>query len=203
MNMISRCWEDNAQERSMPMKRIIRVLGVVAALLTLIGVVLLLLERFPKEQFLPIVCLVAMIAVVCLVADYKNTRPAKNTGATAGKSTPIQHSWRDDLQKGLRKAGDAPAGKTYDWKLKEIWEDYPAPDYDALHTYCQVLLDGGGPALYYRTRNPELKVGDRVCVPFGAGEQTRLGKIISMEEYIGHDAPYPLERTKFIIGKEK
>ena len=49
--------------------------GFLNGLATVIGVVLLLLERFPKEQFLPIVCLVAMIAVICLVADYKNTRP--------------------------------------------------------------------------------------------------------------------------------
>ena len=28
-----------------------------------------------------------------------------------------------------------------------------------------------------------------------------IGTIVSMENFIGRDAPYPLEKTKFIIGK--
>ena len=27
-----------------------------------------------------------------------------------------------------------------DWKLRERWEDYPAPDYNAVHTYCSVAF---------------------------------------------------------------
>lgn len=109
--------------------------------------------------------------------------------------------WNDDLKKGLRKSKSNPSQKEYDWKLKETWEDYPSPDYDAIHTYCQVAFDESGKAFYYRTRNPELKIGDEVYVPVGYKYQKRVGTIVSMEEYIGKDAPYPLEKTKFIIGK--
>ena len=109
--------------------------------------------------------------------------------------------WNDDLKKGLRKSTSNPSKKEYDWKLKETWEDYPTPNYNDKHTYCQVAFDESGKSFYYRTRNPELKIGDEVYVPVGYKYQKRVGTIVSMEDYIGKDAPYPLEKTKFIIGK--
>lgn len=86
-----------------------------------------------------------------------------------------------------------------DWKHKEIWEDYPFPNYDDVHTYCKVYFHDSGKAYYYRTRNPEIQIGDMVYVPVGRNYEKRIGKVISMEDYIGHDVPYPLERTKHII----
>ncbi len=88
-----------------------------------------------------------------------------------------------------------------DWKLKETWEDYPAPDYKAIHTYCQVALIDSDKVLYYRTRNPNLKVGDLVYVPLGYRYEKRIGTILSMRDYVGYRAPYPPEKTKHIIGK--
>lgn len=112
----------------------------------------------------------------------------------------VPFEWSKDLKQGMRK--NPETGKeVYDWKVKETWEDYPMPDYDAMHTYCQVAFDDSGKSFYYRTRNPELKVGDMVCVPVGYKYQKKVGKIISMKEYKGSKAPYPLERTKHIIGK--
>jgi len=87
------------------------------------------------------------------------------------------------------------------WQLRETWEDYPAPDYDAVHTYCQVAFDESGKTFYYRTRNPHLKVGDRVFVPVGREYRKEIGRIVSKKDYIGRYAPYPLEKTKHIIGK--
>lgn len=112
----------------------------------------------------------------------------------------VPFEWSKDLHKGIRK-NPSTGEETYDWKVKETWEDYPAPDYDAMHTYCQVAFDDSGKYFYYRTRNPELKVGDMVYVPVGYKYQKKVGKIISMKEYKGSKAPYPLERTKHIIGK--
>lgn len=96
---------------------------------------------------------------------------------------------------------EGPPPKKYDWKMKETWEDYPAPNYDDVHTYCRVAFDGERKTFYYRTRNPELKVGDNVYVPVGYKYQKKIGTIVSMKEYVGRKAPYPLEKTKFIIGK--
>ncbi len=88
-----------------------------------------------------------------------------------------------------------------DWKIRERWEDYPTLDYNATHTYCGVAFGDSGKFFYYRTRNPELKVGDMVYVPVGCNHEKKAGKIISMKDYKGYDAPFPLEKTKHIIGK--
>ena len=85
--------------------------------------------------------------------------------------------------------------KEYDWKPHETLEDYPFPDYKAKHTYCQVAFDDSGKTFYYRTRNPELKVGDMVYVPVGYKYEQRIRRIVSMKEYKGCRVPYPRERT--------
>ncbi len=87
-----------------------------------------------------------------------------------------------------------------DWKIRETWEDYAGPDYDAVHTYCSVAFNASGRTFYYRTRNPELQVGDFVYVPVGARYEMRMGRIVAMKDYVGIYAPYPLERTKYIGG---
>ena len=108
--------------------------------------------------------------------------------------------WCKDLKKGLRK-NQMTGQKEYDWKIKETWEDYPVPDYNDVHTYCLVAFDESGKAFYYRTRNPELRVGDLVYVPVGYKYEKKIGRIVSMQNYIGWNAPFPLEKTKHIQGK--
>ena len=112
--------------------------------------------------------------------------------------------WSAKLRKGtVRNAQGNPA---YDWKVQELWEDYPAPDYDAVHTYCSVIFETGGKQFCYRTRNPELQVGDYVYVPVGYNREERAARIVKMENYVGRFAPYPLEKTKYIerkISKEE
>ena len=110
-------------------------------------------------------------------------------------------NWSKGLKKGFKNSKMDPSSKEYDWKLKETWEDYPSPNYDDIHTYCLVAFDDSGKVFYYRTRNPELQIGDEVYVPVGYRYEKKIGVIVSMEEYVGRDAPFPLEKTKFIIGK--
>ena len=109
--------------------------------------------------------------------------------------------WSRKLKKGLRNNESSPSGMEYDWKVKERWEDYPVPDYKAIHTYCEVAFDDSGRTFYYRTRNPALKVGDVVYVPVGYKYEKKIGTIVSMKDYVGKKAPFPLEKTKYIIGK--
>lgn len=108
--------------------------------------------------------------------------------------------WSRKLSKGI-KTNPATKMKEYDWKLQETWEDYPCPNYKINHTYCEVAFDDSGKTFYYRTRNPELKVGDMVYVPVGYKYEKKIGKIVSMKEYKGSKVPYPLEKTKHIKGK--
>ena len=108
--------------------------------------------------------------------------------------------WSKYLKKGIAK--NPKTGKMeYSWKLHETWEDYPTPDYNDIHTYCFVEFEEGGQAFCYRTRNPDLKVGDMVYVPVGYKHEKKVAKIVSMKDYKGKKAPYPLEKTKHIIGK--
>lgn len=44
-------------------------------------------------------------------------------------------------------------------------------------------------------------VGDMVYVPVGYKYERKADRIVSMENYKGKKAPYPLEKTKYIIGK--
>ncbi len=109
-------------------------------------------------------------------------------------------------EENLVKIGWAHSGsksKEYKWRSEESWENYPTPRYDAVHTYCEVVLDGGKKGYWYRTRNPELQVGDRVYVPVARNYEKKTGQIVSMENYRGVFAPFPLERTKYIAGKVK
>jgi hypothetical protein len=109
--------------------------------------------------------------------------------------------WYQDLSQGQKQSKSAPNSKAYDWKLRETWEDYPAPDGNAYHTYCAVAFADSDRTFYYRTRNPELRVGDLVYVPVGYRYEKKVGRIISMKVVLGREAPYPLHKTKYIIGK--
>ena len=40
-----------------------------------------------------------------------------------------------------------------------------------------------------------------VYVPVGYKYEKKIGQIVSMKNYKGSKAPYPLERTKHILGK--
>ena len=93
------------------------------------------------------------------------------------------------------------AQQAANWQLLEYWENYPTPDYGALHTYCKVRMKDSGKLVYYRTRNPELHTGDLVYVPFGRREEKKVGKIVSMRRCRGYLAPRPLDKTQYIIGK--
>ena len=108
--------------------------------------------------------------------------------------------WFKNFKKDLKTKAAVPKSE-YDWKAMERWEDYPMPDYNAIHTYCKIAFDDSGRTFYYRTRNPFLMVGDIVYVPVGCRYEKKTGKIVSMKNYKGSRAPYPLDRTKYIIGK--
>ena len=108
---------------------------------------------------------------------------------TTGKTAKKAHTQHNSIKKKENR------------KQQEHWEDYPAPNYQAIHTYCSVTFENSKKVFYYRTRNPQLKVGDLVYVPVGFQQEKKIGRIVSMKDYVGSHAPYPLEKTKFIISK--
>lgn len=158
-----------------------KIAALICTVFAGLGGIVLLTDSSPVSECLPPTVLFTVAAAVCWVLFCK-----KNREEAA--------AWKEPENK------RTPA-KTEDWKREELWEDYPFPDYDKYHTYCSVEMDANGKIFYYRTRNPALKVGDKVYVPVGRAYEKKTGKIVRMENVCGEDIPYPLEKTKFIIGK--
>ena len=158
-----------------------KIAAWICTILSGLGCVVILTEASPIQECLPPTVLLAIAAAVCWVLFGKKKREKSTT--------------QPEPEEEIRQS------ETMDWRRQELWEDYPFPDYEITHTYCSVTLDGNGKILYYRTRNPELKVGDKVYVPVGRAYEKKTGKIVRMESVCGEDIPYPLEKTKFIIGK--
>ncbi|WP_461223741.1 hypothetical protein [Lacticaseibacillus suihuaensis] len=64
--------------------------------------------------------------------------------------------------------------------------------------YCQVLFHHDGQAYSYRTSDTSLAVGDRVLVPVGTNRT--VGTIVAMDYYAKDRVPYPLSKTKEVLG---
>ena len=153
-----------------------KIAALICTILSAIGGIVILTKSAPIAESAPPTALYAFVAILC---------------------------WGTFLKKQSREKAPAKHTQLPIWKRKELWEDYPAPNYDGFHKYCKVAFDDSGKTYYYRTRNPELKIGDAVYVPFGYNEPKKIGVIVSMEVCRGQDAPFPLEKTKFIDGKVK
>lgn len=68
-----------------------------------------------------------------------------------------------------------------------------------IYTFCGVLFPHTLHPYYYRTDDPTIKVGDDVLVP--VGDKETIGKVVSVGQYMRVAAPYPVDKTKFIIRK--
>lgn len=70
---------------------------------------------------------------------------------------------------------------------------------DKIYTFCGVAFPHAMKPYHYRTEDPTIKVGDTVLVPVGDKETT--GKVVSIGQYMRVAAPFPIDKTKFIIAK--
>lgn len=219
---------EDLPEKTQKRIRTSRVVAIICTVMVGMGMIVVATESANISESLPPTILFGIVAIICWAIvgkkRYKDTAgtihneiPDEFTGQVSDEyresfdeESPEEfvrvghvdfQGWGEDLEKGLKKSTESSTGKEYDWKLKETWEDYPAPDYNAVHTYCAVAFDDSGRTYYYRTRNPELKVGDTVYVPFGCNAPRKIGVIVSMKDFEGYNAPFPLEKTRFIIGK--
>lgn len=69
------------------------------------------------------------------------------------------------------------------------------------YIFCSVEFDEGGKSYYYLTDDDTLEVGDFVIVPVGYGDHTAVVEIVDIEYFSEEDAPFPVKKTKSIIGK--
>ena len=71
-----------------------------------------------------------------------------------------------------------------------------------VYRYCGVSLKGFFVPLSYRTDDRSICVGDKVIVPLGKDNKETSGYVVFVGDYLRKTAPYPPEKTKFIISKE-
>lgn len=69
------------------------------------------------------------------------------------------------------------------------------------YIYCMVRLPNSYRLYSYRTEDESLQVGDVVDVPVGQDNDVICGKIEKTGYYNEGNAPYPVHKTKLIIGK--
>lgn len=72
---------------------------------------------------------------------------------------------------------------------------------ETIYTFCGVVFPHTLHPYHYRTDDTTIKVGDEVLVP--VGDKETIGKVVSVGQYMRVAAPYPVDKTKFIISKNK
>ena len=75
------------------------------------------------------------------------------------------------------------------------------PSNDSFYTFCLVQFTDGGASYAYLTGGISLKAGDFVIVPAGTYDKERLGRVTEVFVCAAQDAPYPPEKTKFVLRK--
>lgn len=75
------------------------------------------------------------------------------------------------------------------------------PEQNGYYTFCMVQFTDGGASYAYLTGGIPLKAGDFVIVPAGKYDKERLGRVTDVFVCAAQDAPYPPEKTKFVLRK--
>ena len=75
------------------------------------------------------------------------------------------------------------------------------PEQNGYYTFCMVQFQDGGAPYAYLTGGISLKTGEFVIVPVGKYDKERLGRVTDVFVCTAQDAPYPPERTKFVLRK--
>lgn len=69
------------------------------------------------------------------------------------------------------------------------------------YIFCSVVFENYDKEYYYLTDDETVKVGDLVIVPAGRDNHRAVAEVIDIEYYSKENAPFPIEKTKWIIGK--
>lgn len=77
----------------------------------------------------------------------------------------------------------------------------PQGNGDTGYIYCDVSFTPTGKTYCYRAEDESLNVGDCVLVPAGPYSKKAVGVIRQVRHYKKCDVPYPLEKTRVIIGR--
>ena len=79
---------------------------------------------------------------------------------------------------------------------------YDMTDSTKLYQFCMVSIDfPQKPFYYYFPGSDPLAVGDKVCVPFGAKNEEKIGVVVSVGECYAFSLPCPIDKMKTVIRK--
>lgn len=71
------------------------------------------------------------------------------------------------------------------------------------YIYCSVKFQEWGKSYYYLTEDDSIEIGDEVIVPVGNDMSKRKATVVNIEYFKKSEVPFPLSKTKTIIGKVK
>ena len=86
----------------------------------------------------------------------------------------------------------------------KLWTDFyekPEPVDGGFYTFCMVQFTENGTSYAYLTGGISLKARDFVIVSVGKCDKERLGRVTEVFVCAAQDAPYPPEKTKFVLRK--
>ena len=88
----------------------------------------------------------------------------------------------------------------------EPWKNYyekaaPEGNGGGYYQFCNVQFKDGGSPYAYLTGGLPLAVGDFVVVPVGNRNAEKTGRVTDVFVCAAQDAPYPPEKTKFVLRK--
>lgn len=114
---------------------------------------------------------------------------------------------QDEFEKALQGKILESTQKERDRKLKEKdSQEQKSKSEDtandkSIYTYCGVLLSYSSQPYYFLTEDETIQIGDTVIVPVGEKSNELKGTVVSVGQYTRIAVPYPIEKTKTIIGK--
>lgn len=129
-----------------------------------------------------------------LKAEYENGEKVQRTGKYSRVSIP-EKSWHkaiDAIRKFL--PGEVPS------EILNLMSFMQAIKPGEVK-YCGVIFSDGGRIYHYRTRDLTLMPGDKVIVPVGLENFEKNACIETIQFCKWDNTPYPLEKTKEIIGR--
>ncbi len=80
-------------------------------------------------------------------------------------------------------------------------EDMKRFEDDTIYTFIGVLFPYTSHHYHYLTDDDSITIGDYVVVPVGVENKESVAIVVSVEKHLRISAPFPVEKTKKIIGK--
>lgn len=110
------------------------------------------------------------------------------------KQTAKEYKLAEETTSTLKTQAQSRQNSSYSEDMKRF-ED------DTIYTFIGVLFPYTSHHYHYLTDDDSITIGDYVVVPVGVDNKESVAKVVSVEKHLRISAPFPVEKTKKIIGK--